>query len=431
MKRISGPMGEGMAARGRFWRWLLLAALSLLLLLACFSLSARGPSSVFAASSLPLARGITSSPTQGPVGAVITVTGSNLSTSRYPSGTQIDLGYSTDFSNCNAVTDSRSGIVKNGAFSGWLRWPASTGTGSFEVCASIHGSNSPFIVGMYQVLSATSPQISLTPTTPGAGKQVTVTGANFLPAGTNVSLVWPAANGLPAISLGTVPSDGTGAFSQNFTVPAHAITGMYSVQASVGSGQPPTMSASTSFHVNGITIAPVSTPTASPVTTATPTVVATATATSTANGTLGANHPANINSDGGSSMNSTNLLLPIGLVGFVIVLAALLGGVFVVRKQRALALAAPVAGNVAWSGAGGMLDNGGFAPVAMQQASTQPPPGNSMLGRLTRPHKAITPEVSRAQRPIPFDPVLAEAMRQAQVSLFATPRPSPGEESLS
>lgn len=421
MKRISGPMGKGIVAHSRFWRWLLIAGLSLSLLVACFSLSARVSPPVFAASSLPLAH-FTSSPTQGPVGAVITVTGANL---RSGDGTQIDLGYSTNFSDCNAATDTQPGIVKNHAFSGWLRWPANTGTGSFEVCASVHDSGNPFMVGMYRVLSATPPQIALTTTTPSAGKQVTVTGTNFLPAGTSVTLVWPAANGLPGASLGSVSSDETGAFSQTFTVPPHAITGTYSVVATAGAAQPPTLSASTSFHVKGITIVAMPTPTASPVSTATPTLVATATPST--NTTLGTNHTTNTNGTSDSGMlNSSSILLPIGLIGLVIIVAALLAGVYVVRKQRALAPVAPASAGgspiSAWSG------NDGFAPAAIYQASPQPPPDNPVLARLTRPHKAVAPVASRSQKPIPFDPVLAEAMRQAQVSLFATPRPPVGEE---
>ncbi len=417
MKRVSGPLMEKRIASRRFlWRlvWVCVVGVFVPLLAALFFFAPSPPA--FAVSLLP-ARNVTSSPSRGPVGAVIVVTGSRMNS---PDGTQIDLGYSTDFSNCNAATDTQPGVVQNGSFSGWFRWPASTGTGTFEVCASVHGSNNPFFAGTYQVLSATPPQISIAPATPGAGKQATVTGANFLPAGTSVRLVWPAANGLPSVSLGTATSDNNGAFSRAITVPAHAITGTYSVEALAGTGQPPTLSATTTFHVKGIVIVAVPTPTAaaSPTATAAPSPTAAATSPATSNAP-GPGQTAHVNANpvGGS----TNLLLPVALVGFVVVVAALVAGILVVRRQRALALAA-TSGASPWPPASNMATGNGFAPY---QAGPQLPFG---LGRSTKPHRAVTPGEQRELEPVPFDPGLAEAMRQAQVSLFVTPRPPVGEE---
>jgi hypothetical protein len=377
------------------------------LLALCFCIS---PTSLFAASRLP-ARTVTSSPSQGPVGAVVVVTGSGVN---YPNGTQIDLGYSTDFSTCNAAADTQPGIVRNHAFSGWFRWPAGTGSGkTYEVCAAVHGSNNPFFAGMYQVLAATPPQISLAPATPGAGKQATLTGANFLPAGTTVRLVWPAANGLPGVLLGTIASDANGAFSQTITVPPHAITGTYSVEAVAGSGQPPTMSASTTFHVNGIVIVAMPTPTLSLHPTPAPVATSAALAhrpgvSQAASGRIG-------------GAGSSALLLAVALVGLVVVVAALIAGIVVVRKQRALA--APTSGVSLRAGSASASDAFTFAPTA--------PHLSSGSGRSTRPQRAVSPGIQREQEPIPFDPGLLEAMRQAQVSLFVTPRPPVGEEVLS
>jgi hypothetical protein len=406
---VSGPaMEKGVASRRYAWRLVWVVGVFLPLLAALFFFA---PSPHASAASHNLARRLTSSPSQGPVGAVIVVTGSGMPS---PDGTQIDLGYSTDFSNCNAATDSQPGIVQNHAFSGWFRWPTGTGTGNFEVCASVHGSNSPFFAGMYQVLSATPPQISIAPTIPSAGKQATITGANFLPAGTSVKLVWPAANGLPSTLLATVTSDNNGAFTQAITVPAHAITGTYSVEALAGSGQPPTMSAATTFHVNGIVITAVPTPTP----TASPTASATAAATSPATSNVSGTRPTT-NVNGNTVGGGTNLLLPVALVGLVLIVAALMAGVYVVRKQRALALAAAAA--PPWPAASNMAGDG-LAP-AQYQAASQLPFG---IGRSTKPQRAVSPSTPR--EPIPFDPGLAEAMRQAQVSLFVTPRPPVGEE---
>lgn len=414
MKCVSGPALGEWAARGYIWRSLCVLGV-FLPLLTVLSLSC-SPSPVFALSPR-FVRTVTSSPSQGPVGAVIVVTGAGMS---YPNGTQIDLGYSTDFANCTAATDTQPGVVRNRAFSGWFRWPASTGAGkTFEVCAAVHGSNNPFFVGTYQVLSPTPPQITLAPIVPGAGKQATVSGASFLPAGTAVRLVWPAANGLPAVLLGVATSDASGAFSQLIAVPSHAITGTYSIEALAGVGQPPTMSALTTFHVEGIVIVAVPTPTVSlsPTAASSPVVRANSGLASQTPGGDQAGDPGN------SASGKTKLLLSVALVGLVVVVAALIAGIVVVRKQRALALVA--SGPTLWSAAS--LPAGEFAP-APSQAGPQLPFG---LSRITRPQRAVSLVVQKEWEPIPFDPGLAEAMRQAQVSLFVTPRPPVSTEVLS
>jgi len=417
MKCVSGPALGEWAVRGYIWRLLCVVGV-FLPCLTVLSLSC-SPSVVFALSPL-FARTVTSSPSQGPVGAVIVVTGAGMI---YPNGTQIDLGYSTDFANCTAATDTQPGVVRNRAFSGWFRWPASTGSGkTFEVCAAVHGSNNPFFVGTYQVLSPTPPQISIAPTVPGAGKQATVSGASFLPAGTSVRLVWPAANGLPAVLLGVATSDAGGAFSQIIAVPSHAITGTYSIEALAGVGQPPTMSALTTFHVEGIVIVAVPTPTVS----LSPTAAAASSPAVRANSGLASQTPGGDQAadSGNSASGKTKLLLSVALVGLVVVVAALIAGIVVVRKQRALALAA--SGTSLWSGAAS-LPTGEFAP-ALSQTGPQLPFG---LSRITRPQRAVSPVVQKEWEPIPFDPGLMEAMRQAQVSLFVTPRPPVSTEVLS
>lgn len=115
--------------------------------------------------------------------------------------------------------------------------------------------------------------------------------------------------------------------------------------------------------------------------------------------------------------------MPLGLIGLLLIVIALVFGVFVVRWRRRLALAAIAAAaapvNLPFTP----------GPVAVSQANTLPPPMNPARGR-------TPPGVSRAggginQAPVPFYPGLAEAMRQAQVSLFATPRPPVGEEVFS
>jgi hypothetical protein len=128
------------------------------------------------------------------------------------------------------------------------------------------------------------------------------------------------------------------------------------------------------------------------------------------------------NGNNGSTTSKASLLLPIGLIGLLLIVVALVVGVLVVRRQRALALVAASADL-----ATGMSASPMFAPGAVYQASALPPPGNPGMDRSSMPAKMEASGQGRAAI-IPFDPGLAEAMRQAQVSLFATPRPPVGEE---
>jgi hypothetical protein len=414
MKRVASPAKKRIFPRRSVWRLVLIGGMFCVILAALFAW--RAPASTSAASQRSLSCfSLSSSPTQGPVGAIVAV---NCTHSNQPSGTRIQLGYTTDFIACNAASDSQvSTVQKDGSFSGWLRWPSSTGTGTFAVCASIPGSDNPIISNdTYHVLSANAPQASVTPAIPDAGQQATVTGANFYPAGTNVNLIWQPTNGGASVSLGTATSDNNGAFSQTFTVPRSANTGTYTLTVATGGAQPPTMSAATTFKVNGITLVAVPTPSVQPDPTALASPTATARSTQTAS-TLTTDSTAHT---GGTS---SGLLLPLGLVGLLLIVVALVLGVFVVRWRRRLALAAAAAASAPV--------NLPFTPgpVAVSQANTLPPPMSPGRGR-------TPPGVPRAgggmgQAPVPFDPGLAEAMRQAQVSLFATPRPPVGEEVFS
>lgn len=419
MKHPSGALGKGRALHKHIWRCVLLAGLSLpwlALVVVCTALSARP---VFAAPFSFSQNMFTSSPKQGPVGAVIVVSGKNVF---YPDGTQVALGYTLDFRNCLPVAGGQTGLVQNHGFSGWFRWPA-TGTGNFGVCLSTSGSFS-IQVGSYRVLSSSAPSVTVTPGTLDAGKQATVVGANFLPGRTSVNLVWSAAQGGQSISLGQVTANSAGTFSTTFTVPSHASTGTYTLTGTAGSGSPPTLSAVATFPVNGITIAAVPTPTVQPGPTTTVAPAATPKtkpATVTSHVTVS---PAQANSNAASK---TGLLLAIGLSGGFLIVLALGAGIVIVRRQRVLtARVAAGPGVPAWPDAptvgafpqwGGTVYPGGNAPVGDPGLAYSPSLGPAM------PHE----EQTRVET-LPFDPGLAEAMREAQVSLFAMPRPSRGAE---
>lgn len=425
MKHASDPTGKGISFYSQVWRLSLVAGLCVCALVVGFSAGSVFSPSAYAASVSPSARTFSVSPTQGPVGAVIVVRSSEAFVS---DGTKINLGYvSADGSTCNVVSGGQAGVVHDHAFSGWFRWPASTGKGSFGVCIDVDGN--PYRIGTYTVLSATPARVTVSPTTPNAGKQATVSGASFLPAGTKVSLFWNSAQGGQGISLGTVSSGSSGTFTHTFTVPSRASTGSYIVTATVGSGQPPTLSATTTFRVNGITIVAMPTPTAMP----SPTVAPTATPTTSA--TASATKTKQTGSSGGKNSGKSGLILPIALGGSLLIALALVAGVLVVRKQRAPLPA--VSDEFSWHGAPdpALLAGGGYAPgpgAALYQMSGAPPPTRSGMGYAqSAPGPEAQPTLIMGQNggaAIPFDPGLAEAMREAQVSLFATPRPPVGEE---
>jgi uncharacterized membrane protein len=421
MKRISDTAGKERSFHRYPWPSVLAAGLLLFLLAALFSFGAVLPASA-AILHVAARPSISFSPSQGPVGAVIVVTGSGMFEA---DGTQVELGYAVN-SNCVAPAGEQPGVIKNHAFSGWFRWPTTTGTGSFPVCVAVGGAN-PFAIGNYQVLSATPPQVSVAPTSVDAGKQATLTGANFLPAGTSVNLLWQTANGGSQVSLGTVTSDASGAFTKTFIAPSRSSTGSYSIVATAGSGQPPTLSATTTFHVNGITIVAVPTPVVHPSPTVAPTATPMVSATATA-----AISPASTSrspNSGASSASNMSTILPVATGGLLLIVAALIGGVFVVRRQRTLA-ATVASGGSPWPNALAAGGGGMPAPDAAYRTGGLPPPDNPMLDRPTLVYEAPAPGASAVQKQttIPFDPGLAEAMRQAQVSLFAMPRPPVGEK---
>lgn len=441
MKRNAGPQGKGIFAHRHGWRCVFLAGLLMVLLTPLLMFSS---TSVYAA---PLAfdkNAFTVSPTRGPVGAVIAVSGSGLFIS---DGTKVNLGYTVDDKNCTIVGGGQAGVAQDGAFRGWFRWPTNTGTGTFGVCATV--GSFTFKVGSYQVLSASVARIAVTPTAPQAGKQATVSGSNFLPGGVSVRLIWRSTSGGSSTVLGTAVASSSGRVSYTFTVPARSSTGNYTLTATVGSGSPPTLSASTTFHVDGITIVAVPTPTAN----ASPTTAATAPAQASPTAQSSTTLP--VTTDSGQA-SKTGLFVSIALGGTLIILLSLGAGVFFVRKQRRLAgLSDPVSGPLLWPEAASMMTRGpvsgpgisgagisgpgGSGPGAVTPwPGAMYPGGNSPMGNPgmeymplpgnTAPQVVVPPSVVKKAVAVPFDPGLVEAMREAQVSLFATPRPPVNEE---
>ena len=222
--------------------------------------------------------GAVSSPSSGPVGAVIAVCGSGWSS--ITDGTQVSFGYSTDpncASNNTIVQNGQQGTMQGGSYSGWFRWPTNTSLRTYTVCAFIANIAAP-PANPYTVLSTSPPQLMIAPTQIHAGQTVTVSGSNFLPGGTFIALVFQPANGGTNQSLGSTVSNSNGSFSISKTLPGNAL-GSDMIVANAGAGQQPTLSAAVTFTVSNV---PTPTPTATVPVSMTPTALASPTVRATA-----------------------------------------------------------------------------------------------------------------------------------------------------
>jgi hypothetical protein len=299
---------------------------------------------------------VESSPSSGPVGTTIAVSGSGWTE---PDGTQVFIGYMTG-SSCLHVTNSQTGTLSGGNFSGWFHWPQGTPLGTYTVCAD--DVTTTVADNTFTVLSESAAQISISPTTLTRGQQATITGSNFLPAGTTVQLSWETANGKVDFGLNSAVSNNNGNIVKTFTVPATTLPGgSYMIKAIVGGGQPPTLSASAPFTYKAPVPSPTPTPSPSPVSnrplppqpSPTATVAATPTTTTTASPTVPAatqtsntgqtptlNTPTNTSTTSSNSggVTSTNqpggAFLIAGVSGSSILLIALLAAALLVRRKK-------------------------------------------------------------------------------------------------
>jgi len=297
---------------------------------------------------------VTSSPTSGPVSAIIAMNGSGWQ--EVADGISVTFGYGAD-ANCASYTpvaDSQPGTVKGGAFSGWFRWPTTT-SGTYTVCAAI-GSSLPAPANTYTVLSTSQPQISISASTLTVGQRATVTGSDYLPGGSTVQLALQSEGGGNSVSLGSVVSNADGSFSKTFTVPANP-TGSDMILATVGGGWPPTLISSVTFTVNKVqptpTATPGPTPQATPGTTLTRTAQTTptvgpASSTATAAATPGAgqtavptssSHNSQSNTDATATDGSTDLQILLIVMGAIVLLSiGVLVVALIVRRNDGNAL---------------------------------------------------------------------------------------------
>jgi hypothetical protein len=352
------------------------------------------PRAYAASSSFRMITGsISSSPSTGPAGTTIAVSGSGWGGA---DGTPVSFGYEV-YSGCQTVSDAQDSSLSSGSFSGWFRWPSGTALNTFRVCALL--GNVMEVAGSFSVLSSSPPSVSISPSTLAPNTQATITASNYYPAGTQVNFSWMSGNTV-VDNVNSVVSNTSGIAILTFTVPNFSISsGSYSINASAGGGQPPTLFSSTNFTYHPPVVPPSPTPNPSPTpspmpsTTTTPgvtptaTAIASTTATTGATPTVGASptvlssqtpapNSTNSGNNGGSNTgtpatdSSGNMLL---IGGLAVLLGALLLGLVAAllmsrsrKAARAKALPSAVPnspGQVRWANPQGVfMNNGAMLP---------------------------------------------------------------------
>ncbi len=202
---------------------------------------------------------VSSSPSSGPIGATISVNGSGLA----PAGASVVFGYSTN-ANCatgfNAANTSNSNptVQANGSFSGWFVWPSETAVGPYTVCVEISSASNTIYAtaSSYQVLSTSAPSVSVDHSSYKVGDNISVTGSNFYPSGTAVTIKLEAPGRSHASTLGNpVTTDKNGSFSHVYKAPGSP-TGTLVIVATGGSGSlPPLQATSSQFDIKKIATA--------------------------------------------------------------------------------------------------------------------------------------------------------------------------------
>jgi hypothetical protein len=394
---------------------------------------------------------VSSSPSSGPVEAIISVSGSGWDE---PDGEQVSLGY-INSSNCAIVTNEQASTFNSGSFSGWLQLPNGTPLGTYSICATF-GSTTAVTNTTFTVLTESSPQISISFSTRTGKQQATISGSNFLPAGTTVNLFWETTNGSVIFTIPSAVSDSNGLISRTLTVPTTIASGSYKIVANVG-GQQPTLSSSVTFTYKAFTPPPTPTPSPTPFPTPdstpaqhlTPTTVTTAVATAISTPTIGVTTLAGsqntntdqtpssgITSNGSNKNQSTSIVLISGITGVLALLAITLFIVFFIKrkKARSIEIAAavqPIQSNqMLWQnnqfgGTSYPNTNGSLAVSPSWQVASTPQsrqqfqisPYAHLLQQQERENSGLSSEPTGLK---PDDPNIESIRRQVQMGLFAT-----------
>jgi hypothetical protein len=180
------------------------------------------------------------SPSSGPGGTQVTVTGSN-----YPASAAIAITFGG-----SGVTTSPATITTTsaGAFTAAFNVTSSTTSGAKTVTAATTSGPAATASATFTV---STPSITLSPTSGHAGSTVTVTGSNY-PVSSRIQITFNATN------VATATATSTGSFSTTFTVPSSAGAGRATVNATSG-----TASSTATFDVTpmpSIALSPTSGP---------------------------------------------------------------------------------------------------------------------------------------------------------------------------
>jgi len=398
---------------------------------------------------------VDSSPSSGPVGAIITVSGAGWPEA---DGTQVSFGYMIA-DNCSTVADSQVGTLSGGSFSGWFRWPVGTALTTYTVCAVIGTQTAPANT-TYTVLSLSAPQVSISPLTLTAGTQATITGSNYFPAGTTVQLSWQSMTGSTAFTINPATSNSTGSISRTFTVPTMKLaSGSYMIVAIAGGGQPPTLSSSATFTYNAPAPRPSPTPSPRPDPTPTlnpsPTVTATVGTTPVTTPTGDSATPAVTQNTGQTPTSNTTgytggttttnqpprIFEIVTVAASLMLLIAILALVLLTRRRKARSRPASgrdipgtvPATNGSLPGQNGSISSVPIGPMLpanngippMGKFSTQPSPiemqYSPYIHLLQQPAGESAGAVANGSETDADDQALEAIKRQVQVGLFATP----------
>ena len=394
---------------------------------------------------------ISSSPSSGPVTATISVSGTGWS--HEPDSEQVSLGYMIA-TYCTIVSDAQAGTFKNGSFSGSLHLPNGTPLGTYSICATFGGTTA-VANNTYTVLTESSPQIKFSLAKQAGVQQVTITGSNYLPAGTKVNLFWETTNGSVIYTITPAVSNNDGLISRTFIVPTTIASGSYKIVANVA--QQPTLSSSVTFTYNALTPTPTPSPTPPPASDPTPTqhlsptAATTAVATPILTPTIAATalvSSQNTNTGqtptSGSNTNnnaSTNQLTKFALIGSIIGAVALLATIpiivlFIRRKKARSIDIVPTVGPMPGSSMSWQNNQFGSTPYPVNNGSMAVSPPWPVASTPPSPQKLqVSPYTHLLQQPEGGSSVLTNEpakgtqddldiesiKRQVQMGLFATP----------
>ena len=281
----------------------------------------------------------------GPVGAHITVQGTNFT------GSSVTLFGSTEH-DCSVKRGTLAAVAPSGGnVNATFVWPVSFPVGTYYICAGGMTTSS----AKYQVLSASPPTLSLSTLSVETGQPLTIVGKNFvgLAAGAGITLTENSArsgsSGLPSNAV----VDSSGSFSVTWMVQGPQ-TGSVTIKAYGGfqGSAPAVLQASASVTIQ-------------PAATVTPTPIASPSAVPTAVTSIGT--PSSPSSQTGNSFGLI-VLLVIGIIISLLVIIGIVAYLILRRQEPDDGRKGPVQ-NPMYPGTGGFGGNDSYADATVRLPS--------------------------------------------------------------